>query len=127
MRNESLDFQKLVTASEFRDKVIEFLSAFHAGCNGNMVSIKALADIAITAVFHTLTCILLNGNKYTVRGFGTFEVVKRNGRSPDKINEKGIKPYYAIKFRPSRSMKEIVKNGSLIAKKGEKENEEGTN
>lgn len=72
---------------------------------------KAVAEKALNGFIAAVTEALKKGDKVSLVGFGTFEVVKRaarKGRNPKTGQEIKIKASKAPKFRPGKSLKKAV-------------------
>ena len=72
---------------------------------------KAAAEKAINAATEAITEALARGNKVTLVGFGTFEVVKRaerQGVNPRTRKAIKIKASKSPRFRSGKSFKEAV-------------------
>lgn len=73
---------------------------------------KNQAGVVINDVFRVIAEALTNGDKVTIRGFGTFEVKKRKGccvRDIHTKEQKCIDDYQVVVFRPGDNLKEAVK------------------
>lgn len=72
---------------------------------------KASAEKALNGFIAAVTEALKKGDKVSLVGFGTFEVVKRaarTGRNPRTGQEIKIKASKAPKFRPGKALKKAV-------------------
>lgn len=72
---------------------------------------KASAEKALNGFIAAVTEALKKGDKVSLVGFGTFEVVKRaarKGRNPRTGQEIKIKASKAPKFRPGKALKKAV-------------------
>ena len=81
----------------------------------NAVAAKGLskkdADVAVKAVFDSITEALKNGEKVQLIGFGNFEVKRvdaRSGRNPRTGEEITIEAYNKPTFTASKVLKESV-------------------
>lgn len=73
---------------------------------------KANAERALNAFLDTVEGALVEGDKLTLTGFGTFMVEKRNsrvGRNPRTGDEIKIPATRIVKFRPGKLLKDAVK------------------
>ena len=73
---------------------------------------NALAKKAIESFLAQTTKTLKKTGRFALVGFGTFEVVKRakrKGRNPRTGEPVTIKAHKAVKFRPSKTLKDAVK------------------
>lgn len=73
---------------------------------------KKDAAVYIDAVFETVGQALVDGNKVSVAGFGSFDVVERAarvGRNPQTGEEITIQATKAVKFKPALGLKTAVK------------------
>ncbi len=73
---------------------------------------KKEAEVAVNALFGAIKEALKKGEKVTIVGFGTFEVVQRKERegvNPATKERITIPATKVPKFRPSASLKEEVK------------------
>ncbi|MCL1915985.1 MAG: HU family DNA-binding protein [Desulfovibrionaceae bacterium] len=71
----------------------------------------AQAEAAYNSVFAAIAKSLKKGEAVTIVGFGSFKVVKRaarKGRNPQTGKELTIKAHKAVKFTPSKKMKESL-------------------
>ncbi|MGL6175195.1 MAG: HU family DNA-binding protein [Cellulosilyticaceae bacterium] len=71
----------------------------------------AMAEIEKT-LEEVITKELVDGGKVGLQGFGTFEVVERKereGRNPSTNEPMTIPASKGVKFKPSKSFKELVK------------------
>lgn len=74
---------------------------------------KKDAEIAINAFIDVVADTLVSGEKITITGFGSFEVVERaarKGRNPKTSEEIIIPASKCPKFKSSRVLKDIVKS-----------------
>ena len=74
---------------------------------------KAEADKAMTAFLDSVKEGLMNGEKITIMGFGSFSVVERKarmGRNLKTGQEIEIPASKTVKFIPSKALKEEVKS-----------------
>ncbi|MBU0506543.1 MAG: HU family DNA-binding protein [bacterium] len=72
---------------------------------------KALAEKVLNSVTEQVTRCLKKNDKITLTGFGTFSVTKRKartGRNPQTGAEIKIKATRVPKFKPGKSLKDIV-------------------
>ena len=72
---------------------------------------KKDAEIAINAFIDVVVDTLVSGEKITITGFGSFEVVERaarTGRNPRTGKSIPIPKYKSPKFKPSKNLKETV-------------------
>ena len=72
---------------------------------------KAEADKAMTAFLDSVKEGLMNGEKITIIGFGSFSVVERKarmGRNPQTGQEIEIPASKTVKFKPGEKLKEVV-------------------
>ena len=72
---------------------------------------KADADAALKAVQGAIAAALVNGDKITLPGFGTFKVVEtaaRVGRNPKTGEPVEIPAKRKIKFNPTQALKDLV-------------------
>ena len=72
---------------------------------------KAEAEAALKAVQGAIAAVLVNGDKITLPGFGTFKVVEtaaRTGRNPQTGEPVEIPAKRKIKFNPTQALKELV-------------------
>ena len=72
---------------------------------------KADADAALKAVQGAIAAALVNGDKITLPGFGTFKVVEtaaRTGRNPQTGEPVEIPAKRKIKFNPTQALKDLV-------------------
>ncbi len=72
---------------------------------------KADATRAIDATFETIKGVLVNGDKITVSGFGTFSVgerAARDGRNPQTGETVHIKASKSAKFKAASALKEAL-------------------
>ena len=73
---------------------------------------KADADAALKAVQGASAAALVNGDKITRPGFGTFKVVEtaaRVGRNPKTGEPVEIPAKRKIKFNPTQALKDLVR------------------
>lgn len=69
--------------------------------------------VIVDGFLDTIKDVLTSGDKISFNGFGTFEVVERNsreGRNPRTGQTMLISAYKTPKFKPSPSLKEMVRN-----------------
>lgn len=74
---------------------------------------KNQASAVINDVFRVIAEALTQGEKVTIRGFGTFEVKTRKGclvRDIHTKKQKQMEDYQVIVFRPGDNLKDAVKN-----------------
>lgn len=74
---------------------------------------KKDSEEAINAVVKVITNALVAGEKLSIVGFGTFEVVERaerQARNPQNGNAILVSACKVPKFRPSKNLKELVNN-----------------
>ena len=72
---------------------------------------KAGAEAALKAVQGAIAAVLVNGDKITLPGFGTFKVVEtaaRTGRNPQTGEPVEIPAKRKIKFNPTQALKDLV-------------------
>lgn len=72
---------------------------------------KADAETALKAVQGAIIAVLVNGDKITLPGFGTFKVVEtaaRTGRNPKTGEPVEIPAKRKIKFNPTQALKDLV-------------------
>ena len=72
---------------------------------------KADAEAALKAVQGAIAAVLVNGDKITLPGFGTFKVVEtaaRTGRNPQTGEPVEIPAKRKVKFNPTQSLKDLV-------------------
>lgn len=72
---------------------------------------KADAEAALKAVQGAIIAVLVNGDKITLPGFGTFKVVEtaaRTGRNPQTGEPVEIPAKRKIKFNPTQALKDLV-------------------
>ena len=72
---------------------------------------KADAETALKAVQGAIIAVLVNGDKITLPGFGTFKVVEtaaRTGRNPLTGEPVEIPAKRKIKFNPTQALKDLV-------------------
>ena len=72
---------------------------------------KADAEAALKAVQGAIAAVLVNGDKITLPGFGTFKVVEtaaRTGRNPKTGEPVEIPAKRKIKFNPAQALKDLV-------------------
>ncbi|WP_049258875.1 HU family DNA-binding protein [Eikenella corrodens] len=72
---------------------------------------KADADAALKAVQGAIASALVNGDKITLPGFGTFKVVEtaaRTGRNPQTGEPVEIPAKRKVKFNPTQALKDLV-------------------
>ena len=73
---------------------------------------KKDSEEAINAVVKAITNALLSGEKLSIVGFGTFEVVERaerQARNPQNGNAILVPACKVPKFKPSKALKELIK------------------
>ena len=73
---------------------------------------KSSADRAMSAFVGAIFESLRRGRRVTISGFGTFCVSKRaarNGRNPRTGKEITIPPARVPRFKPSRSLKTVIR------------------
>ena len=72
---------------------------------------KKDSEEAINAVVKVITNALVAGEKLSIVGFGTFEVVERaarEGRNPQTGESLMIKACKMPKFKPAKALKELI-------------------
>ena len=72
---------------------------------------KTDAEAALKAVQGAIAAVLVNGDKITLPGFGTFKVVEtaaRTGRNPQTGEPVEIPAKRKIKFNPTQALKDLV-------------------
>lgn len=72
---------------------------------------KKDSEEAINAVIKVITNALVAGEKLSIVGFGTFEVVERaarEGRNPQTGESLMIKACKTPKFKPGKAFKELI-------------------
>ncbi len=72
---------------------------------------KKLAQAAVDSILENISTALKNGEKVTLVGFGTFEVVERKarkGRNPKTGEPIDIKAAKVPRFSPGKALKETV-------------------
>lgn len=72
---------------------------------------KALAEKVLNSVTNQIARCLKKNDKITLTGFGTFSVSKRKartGRNPQTGQEIKIKATKVPKFKPGKSLKDLV-------------------
>lgn len=72
---------------------------------------KANAEAALKAVQGAIAAVLVNGDKITLPGFGTFKVVEtaaRTGRNPQTGEPVQVAAKRKVRFKPSAQLKELV-------------------
>lgn len=72
---------------------------------------KADAEAALKAVQGAIAAVLVNGDKITLPGFGTFKVVEtaaRTGRNPQTGEPVQVAAKRKVRFKPSAQLKELV-------------------
>ena len=72
---------------------------------------KKDSEEAINAVVKVITNALVAGEKLSIVGFGTFEVVERaarEGRNPQTGESMMIKASKTIKFKLAKALKELI-------------------
>ena len=72
---------------------------------------KADAEAALKAVQGAIAAVLVNGDKITLPGFGTFKVVEtaaRTGRNPKTGEPVQVAAKRKVRFKPSAQLKELV-------------------
>ena len=72
---------------------------------------KKDSEEAINAVVKVITNALVAGEKLSIVGFGTFEVVERaarEGRNPQTGESLMIKACKTSKFKPGKAFKELI-------------------
>lgn len=73
---------------------------------------KAQAEDAVKAFLETVEKKLAEGEKIQLTGFGTFEVIERaarEGRNPKTNEPMHIEASKSPKFKPGKSLKDLVK------------------
>ena len=86
---------------------IEFVDAVAKGTEWT----KKDSEEAINAVVKVITNALVAGEKLSIVGFGTFEVVERaarEGRNPQTGESLMIKACKMPKFKPGKAFKELI-------------------
>lgn len=71
------------------------------------VKCKEIVEGILDEIFNAL----VNGEKVSIRRFGTFEVVRSNrtkGRNLQTGEEISIEPKMVVRFKPSRQMRKVV-------------------
>lgn len=71
------------------------------------VKCKEIVEGILDEIFNAL----VNGEKVSIRRFGTFEVVRSNrtkGRNLQTGEEITIEPKMVVRFKPSRQMRKVV-------------------
>lgn len=94
-----------MTKSDFIKKVV-------AATTENEYTQKEVAEI-LEAEKKVFTEAMVNGEKLTFVGFGSFEVnerAAREGRNPATNQPMHIEASKSVKFRPGSALKEAVKN-----------------
>ncbi len=74
---------------------------------------KAQATAALNSTMATISTSLKKKNDVTLIGFGTFTVARRKarkGHNPATGEKIKIKAQNAVKFRPGKSLKDLVNN-----------------
>lgn len=74
---------------------------------------KKDSEVAVNAVVKVITDALVAGEKLSIVGFGTFEVVERaerQARNPKNGNAILVPACKVPKFRASKNLKELVNN-----------------
>jgi DNA-binding protein HU-beta len=72
---------------------------------------KNEASKAVSAVMHGIQDALKRGDKVSITGFGTFEIVdrpEREGRNPQTGQNIKIAASRAVKFKPGKGLKDAV-------------------
>lgn len=72
---------------------------------------KADAEAALKAVQGAIIAVLVNGDKITLPGFGTFKVVEtaaRTGRNPKTGEPVQVAAKCKVQFKPNAQLKELV-------------------
>ena len=72
---------------------------------------KADAEAALKAVQGAIIAVLVNGDKITLPGFGTFKVVEtaaRTGRNPKTGESVQVAAKRKVQFKPNAQLKELV-------------------
>lgn len=72
---------------------------------------KADAEAALKAVQGAIAAVLVNGDKITLPGFGTFKVVEtaaRTGRNPKTGESVQVAAKRKVQFKPNAQLKELV-------------------
>ena len=72
---------------------------------------KKDSEIALDSVIKVFTDKLNAGEKITIVGFGTFEIVERaarEGRNPQTGETMKIEACKTVKFKPAKALKELV-------------------
>ncbi len=73
---------------------------------------KSKASEAVNTIFKSITGALKKGDKVTLVGFGTFDVVKRaarTGMNPQTKEKIKIKASKVARFRAGKALKDAVK------------------
>ena len=73
---------------------------------------KASAEKAVNNLLELIVDALVNGDKLTLTGFGTFSVrtrAERTGRNPRTGNPVTITARKVVKFTPGKNLKDAVK------------------
>jgi DNA-binding protein HU-beta len=76
-----------------------------------MDSTKPTAEAALNAVIESIAESLAKGEAVSLVGFGTFNTAKRRskvGRNPKTGDQMTIPETTVVKFKPGKSLKEIV-------------------
>ena len=72
---------------------------------------KSEASKAVSAVVHGIQDALKKGDRVSITGFGTFEIVdrpEREGRNPQTGQNIKIAASKAVKFKPGKGLKDAV-------------------
>ena len=75
---------------------------------------KGEAAEVVDLIFKTVKTTLQDGRSVKIRNFGSFEVTERQGRTgvnPASGERMFIPPHTGLTFRPSRSLKSVLKDG----------------
>lgn len=73
---------------------------------------KKDAENALAAFTKTITNSLINGDKITITGFGSFETVDRvarEGRNPQTGETISLPAFKSPKFKPGKTLKDAVR------------------
>lgn len=73
---------------------------------------KSQADTAINDVFRLISETLINGEKVTIRGFGSFEVKERKGHLFSDPRTKELRTsddYLSVVFKPGDNLKSAIR------------------
>jgi DNA-binding protein HU-beta len=73
---------------------------------------KTVAEKAVDAVFASITSALASGDKFSLVGFGSFDVgarAARTGRNPATGKEINIPASKSVRFKAGKALKDAVK------------------